>query len=898
MKFISKLVSVLFCVTVLVSCIPDFSAGASYDNSFLTEEETEFAENSGIITVALYTNLNTISFLDEKTGEFEGVVPDILDYISERSGLEFNCIPYDMTMRAEDFFRENPECDMVAPIFKNELNSVAPSIKLSSAVIGDDLVFAGKKGTLLSEESSFSVAVPKHFFAVGEGIKRKFPKAEIISCDTKKDAFRMVKKGDADVVVNDRFLMKYDLKSPYYSNIEIVPDIQFENNIVLGASQNTDPLMMSIINKLTDNMTDSEKSQIIVENTMSNTYQVSLAEVCYQYRVYIIIGAILIAFLIILEILFVRLNSAKRKSEFLEEKSKADEKYRHELFVQANYDDLTGIYNSKYFLVKTQEMLDMNPDKYYAMIYINIDNFKLLNRMYGQESCNRLLEFIASDFRKKINSTGTFCRYSSDCFAVCVEMRRVVEERISNLCTSVFNDNGKVINLKYRMGICTDKEKTLNAEQMLEDAQLAFQNISKEYGTNISVFDNELIDKLLMEKTFIDELDAALENGEFQVYLQPQFSHKTKSLIGAEALVRWIHPERGLIPPFKFIPVFEKSGNIVKVDSFVWEQACKIISRWKKEYNIEFPISVNISRNDMYAEDWEKKFLQLTEKYGISPELLHLEITESAYMDNSQLLVEKVKELKNQGFVVAMDDFGSGYSSLNMLQDIDVDILKIDMRFLHSNSNSNSTGNILKAVANMATWLGLAVVTEGVETKEQADFMMSIGCDVIQGYFYGKPVPVEEFEGFFKTAEVTPLTKNLRDSIPEVSFLAGNSDLNGLVESIPVGVKIYDPDKENNFAIANEMFCEIFGITEEQFKKELPSLFMSVCSEDQQLLKDKLATLKNAGDWFSTDIHCFKSTGEKMFIHLMAKVISENVFGKLMNLIAVQDITEYDAAKK
>ena len=190
-------------------------------------------------------------------------------------------------------------------------------------------------------------------------------------------------------------------------------------------------------------------------------------------------------------------------------------------------------------------------------------------------------------------------------------MRRVVEERISNLCTSVFNDNGKVINLKYRMGICTDKEKTLNAEQMLEDAQLAFQNISNEYGTNISVFDNELIDKLLMEKTFIDELDAALENGEFQVYLQPQFSHKTKSLIGAEALVRWIHPERGLIPPFKFIPVFEKSGNIVKVDSFVWEQACKIISRWKKEYNIEFPISVNISRNDMYAEDWEKKFLPI-----------------------------------------------------------------------------------------------------------------------------------------------------------------------------------------------------------------------------------------------------------------------------------------------
>ena len=251
------------------------------------------------------------------------------------------------------------------------------------------------------------------------------------------------------------------------------------------------------------------------------------------------------------------------------------------------------------------------------------------------------------------------------------------------------------------------------------------------------------------QQEIVDEMDIALETGQFKVYLQPQYNIKEKRVIGAEALVRWIHPEKGMISPGKFIPVFEHNGFVTKLDSYIWEQVCQVLHRWKKQYNVELPISVNVSRTDVFNTDWEEVFQNLVTKYNIPPSLLHLEITETAYMDNQQELISAGEKLRDMGFTIAMDDFGSGYSSLNMLKDVPVDILKLDMRFLYSDKNSTNTGNILKAMVNMADWMSLSVIAEGVEQQEQADFLGSIGCEIIQGYLYGKPMPVEEFEEKF-----------------------------------------------------------------------------------------------------------------------------------------------------
>ena len=277
---------------------------------------------------------------------------------------------------------------------------------------------------------------------------------------------------------------------------------------------------------------------------------------------------------------------------------------------------------------------------------------------------------------------------------------------------------------------------------------MAISTIKDDYHNRIAYYDEALRAEILREQELVRDFEKALEEGQIKMYLQPQMSADGK-LLGTEALVRWEHPEKGAIHPGEFIPVFEKNGLVSDIDRYIWEQACKQLKSWKERGREDIYISVNISPRDFHFLNVYQTFTELVECYEIAPKNLKLEITETAIVMDFDRQMELITRLRRNGFIVEMDDFGSGYSSLNMLKDLHVDILKIDMAFLEKAKDEERSKKILQMIISLSKQLGMPVITEGVESEEQVTFLTAVGCDMFQGYYFAKPMPVDKFEELY-----------------------------------------------------------------------------------------------------------------------------------------------------
>ncbi|MGN0715255.1 MAG: putative bifunctional diguanylate cyclase/phosphodiesterase, partial [Anaerovoracaceae bacterium] len=308
----------------------------------------------------------------------------------------------------------------------------------------------------------------------------------------------------------------------------------------------------------------------------------------------------------------------------------------------------------------------------------------------------------------------------------------------------------KVENVSLQWGIYEITDRSTSVEQMCDRALLAVDSIKGQYNQTVAIYDDALRGRLLREKAITDVMETALAEGQFVVYYQPKYCLKDSSMAGAEALVRWIHPEWGFMSPGEFIPLFEKNGFIPSLDRYVWEKVCAQLKDWKAKGYPVVPVSVNVSRADVYQPHLADTLLEITRKYDVEPSLLHLEITESAYAENPGQIFATVDQFRKLGFTIEMDDFGSGYSSLNMLNQMKLDILKLDMEFIRNELAKPAEQSILHYVISMAHGMGLVVVAEGVETREQVERLQDIGCDLVQGYFFARPMPAAELETLLK----------------------------------------------------------------------------------------------------------------------------------------------------
>lgn len=417
-----------------------------------------------------------------------------------------------------------------------------------------------------------------------------------------------------------------------------------------------------------------------------------------------------------------------------------DREARH----QMGHDELTDVCKWEHLLQKAESLYRIDKPRY--IIYSDIAEFKLINELFGRETGNRILQKQAEQMKRYASEGCVYGRLGEDHFIFIVEQDKFSED-ILHTCRQELQKqlSDSVYNIQVYYGIYPVEHFREPLASMCDKASLAVDAIKGDRQQFISYYNEQMLEQALSCKTVLDEFEAALKSGEFQIYLQPQIEVNSGKIYGAEALVRRIKADGTLVPPGNFIPIYEKSGLISRLDLYVWEQAAKQISDWKSQ-GVDMRISVNISPRDFYYFEIHKIFADLVKRYDISPEYLNIEITETTIMSDVPNVRQEIQKLQQSGFIVEMDDFGSGYSSLNTLKDIDVDILKVDMGFIRETSNGEKAKIILDAIVKMAKKLQMPVITEGVETAQQVDILTKMGCDMFQGYYFSKPISVAAFE--------------------------------------------------------------------------------------------------------------------------------------------------------
>ncbi len=413
---------------------------------------------------------------------------------------------------------------------------------------------------------------------------------------------------------------------------------------------------------------------------------------------------------------------------------------------RASHDKLTGIYNREGFIEKAENTLEQNPNERFTVLCTDIKDFKLVNELFGEKRGDEILIKIAEILKKNTTKGTIYGRLGTDRFAILMRADLYREEMYVDYARQLAElASNDVYHMVIHVGVYQNVNRIHSIASMCDRALLAIQKIKDDYQKVVAYYDEEMSRNIRNENQMLGEFDRAIENGEFKMFLQPQVSREHK-IQGAEALTRWIHPDKGMISPVSFIPMFERVSLIHILDTHMWEQACIKLREWKDNGNEDLYISVNISPKDFYLIDIYNVLTNLIKKYDLNPRNLRLEITETALMADINKQMPLIERLRAYGFIVEIDDFGSGYSSLNTLKDIKADVLKLDMGFLSKTEFKDRSDAVINAVVTLSKQLGLSVVSEGVETIEQVDFLTKTGCDVFQGYYFAKPMSVENFE--------------------------------------------------------------------------------------------------------------------------------------------------------
>ena len=415
--------------------------------------------------------------------------------------------------------------------------------------------------------------------------------------------------------------------------------------------------------------------------------------------------------------------------------------------IGSKFDPLTGLYNREAFYTETQLILGARYDTKYSIVCMDISCFKIINDLFHVETGNVILQTAAEYFKEILNPRTTLvCRADADHFILCIPNEELDIEKIIKDLDERIKELHISHNILFFAGIYPVDNINLPVHQMCDRAGMALRRIKGSYLTRYAYYDAKMRDQMIEELLITGNLEIALNERQFTIFLQPIFDPHKNTVVSAEALVRWFHPVHGMVSPGKFIPVCERNGFIVRLDRFVWEEACRLQRKRLNEHKPIVPISVNLSRLNFYSSDLTEFLSLLLEKYDLESWMLKLEVTESAYTDNQVQLLDMISTFKSLGFPVLMDDFGSGYSSLNMLKDMPLDTIKVDMAFIRELEKSPRVATILKFIVELTNALGMGTVVEGVETKTQADYVASLGDVSIQGYYFSRPLPIKDYE--------------------------------------------------------------------------------------------------------------------------------------------------------
>ena len=705
------------------------TAGA---NAFLSVDEQDWIEEHGPIRVGYQDNYLAFCAQDKTTGKLTGALKDYLAYASDslqNAQLSFEPVVYPTVEEAMKALN-NGDVDCVFPTNFSGYDGEKLGVYITPSLMRTD-VYA-----IVREEDLSSFTNKEHVIvAVNEGnhnydsfLLDNYPDWQKVYYETTEDCLKAVSDRVADCVLISSF--RYNNISRLCKRYHLTTFPTALEMDYCFAVDKGDTLLYSILAKAISQVPAStvnsalsyyvtEDARLSLNDFISDNLAVIMA----------ITGAVMLIIILLMA-----------RSMWAEKKAK-------QLILATETDALTGLYNRDYFFQYADRMRREQPDRSMDAIVLNIEQFHSINALNGWEFGDQVLRVLGNEIRTVADETGGIAgRFGADRFDIyCrhTENYRAIFDRLQKKLDNLAPN----ASIRLRMGVMP-WQKDLEPVQMFDMARTACSMARGHFKEHLIVFDEKVHERELREQRLLNDLRRALDNYEFEVHYQPQYDirEETPKLVGAEALIRWIHPELGMIPPADFIPLLERNGMITEVDKYVWFQAARQVARWRAQSGITIPVSVNLSRIDVFDPALESTLDGILLQNGLEHDVLKLEVTESAYMENADELIRVVESLRKKGYTVEMDDFGTGYSSLNMLSSMPIDVLKMDRTFIQNIDNDDRNMHLVELILGIAKNLDIPVVAEGVETESQLILLKQLGCMLVQGYYFSRPLHCSDFE--------------------------------------------------------------------------------------------------------------------------------------------------------
>ncbi len=706
-------------------------------DTYLTAKELEWLSEHGKIRVGYRDNY--MPFSDEEAGVLIGAVGDFLSKSTDavkNSNIEFETVAFGSTEECLKAL-QNEEIDVAVPIHLSTSDAESRGLLNTEALMSTEIfavVSSGKTTGIFSDEN-LRTAILTGSLNYDIFVQDHYPSWTIIHEPSLEECYEAVAKGEADctwvnsyrITLVDRLRRRYKL-----SLFATGQSMDFAFAVKKGNSE-----LYSIMNKLVI-LADPSETEMNLSRYAGTSEKVTFADYIHDNAASFL--AVVAAILFVMLLLTVaKVRSDKRALD------------RQKLIDATELDPLTKLYTRNYFFEYADRMHNEHPDYKLDAIAINIEQFHVVNAIYGWDFGDKILLALGDEIKKYVGENdGIACRSTADRFYIyCLHtddymgLYRRLQQTLD-----VFSEN---VSIRIRMGVMP-YESDLGPVELFDRARTASSIVRGGMREKLMVFNEDMRKREILEQRLTNDLKNAIEQHEFVVFYQPKYNVQVDPpvLQSAEALVRWKHHEIGMIPPGTFINLFEKNGRIGLIDKYVWNEAARQVHEWKEKYGISIPVSVNLSRMDIFEQNLIPAIDEIIERNGVTKSALHLEVTESAYTDDAEQIIGVVTQLREKGYIIEMDDFGTGYSSLNMLSSIPVDILKLDKSFIDKiekpEERQEKDIRMIELILDIAKSLRLMVVAEGVENGDQLAFLKEHSCEMVQGYYFSKPLPADEFE--------------------------------------------------------------------------------------------------------------------------------------------------------
>ena len=700
------------------------------------------------LTVGVPVDRCPVFYRDPETDGIVGIGVDLMRVAAREAG-------YDVTFRAVEEQTLKDALDSDAYDVVMPFGSAVASASGRPTVVSDNLIQT--PFTLVTEGSrqlpplnELRVGMLRSLGGAADTVRQLYPGIEIVMYDTMADSVRALRTDEVDALLHNSYVWSYVLQKPSYSDLMVQPSAMFSMDFRVGAPDT--PAGRAIIERLNGGiatLNDTRRQAIALDYTSRRLYRYDLSDYLYQYKLVLLLIVLLFFALIVIamqRIHTVRMEQAEKMRRLID------------------HDPLTGVYSLHGFRRRVEELLRAHPDIPYLLAFNNIRSFKYINDSLGMAAGDELLRFWAGKTRATLSDEEAMGRITGDRFAVLrraggEERVRRDDREVIDAVRNYFVDRGKGIRVQVCGGIYVltpEDYRQIDVDHMLDFARVAEKRVRSTRNDGYEFYNPDQWEKGRRVADVVSHLPVAIRSGEIQVWYQPQVDFNTGAITGAEALCRWNHARLGWLCPADFISTLEEAGLIYELDRFVWDRVCQDLQRWNAQ-GMRRSVSVNLSRCDMLEDrDIPGHFEQLIRTYGLTADQLHIEITETAYVEDPDLLIRTTQRLRALGFRVEMDDFGSGYSSLNMLKEAPVDRIKLDLHFLTDEGDPERCRVIISHIIRMVQALGMNLIAEGVETITQALFLQGLGCCEMQGFYFYKPMSLRAFEEMKPKTQAAP----------------------------------------------------------------------------------------------------------------------------------------------